>query len=77
MIVKREQDGKKRSKYGSDLLAGLSAFLKEYSGGKGYSVATLKNARQFYLVYSKSIRQTLISVLKTANRQITPSHRSN
>jgi predicted nuclease of restriction endonuclease-like (RecB) superfamily len=70
MIVEREQGGKERSKYGSGLLAELSAFLKEYFGGKGYSVATLKNARQFYLVYSKSIRQTMFSELTDGeNRQ--------
>lgn len=70
MIVEREQGGKERSKYGSNLLAGLSAFLRDYFGGKGYSVATLKNARQFYIVYSKSIRQTMFSELTDGeNRQ--------
>jgi hypothetical protein len=65
MTVEHEQGGKERSKYGSGLLPDLSAFLRNYFGGKGYSVATLKNARQFYLVYSKSIRQTMFSELAT------------
>lgn len=52
MIVEEEQRGKERAAYGAQLLKELSAYLtKNY--GKGFSVANLKNIRQFYKVYSK------------------------
>ena len=50
MIVEEEQRGKERAAYGAQLLKELSAYLtKNY--GKGFSVANLKNIRQFYKVY--------------------------
>ena len=55
MIVEREQRGQKRAQYGARLIKGLSAHLTEQLG-KGYSVPTLKNIRQFYLVYSPTIK---------------------
>ena len=55
MIVEREQQGQKRAKYGAKLIIGLSVYLTEQIG-KGYSVPTLKNIRQFYLVYSPTIK---------------------
>jgi predicted nuclease of restriction endonuclease-like (RecB) superfamily len=58
MIVEREQGGKARAEYGRGLLVELSAYLTECCG-KGFSLATLKNAKQFYNVYSPSIQQTL------------------
>ena len=52
-IVKEEQKGSTRAKYGKELLKNLSNELtKEY--GKGFSVDNLENMRRFYLVYSKS-----------------------
>ena len=55
MIVEREQQGKKRAQYGTKLIKGLSEYLtKTY--GKGFSVPTLKNIRQFYLIYSSSVK---------------------
>ena len=62
MIVEREQQGQKRAKYGASLIKGLSEYLTEQYG-KGFSIANLRNFRQFYQVYSSSIRQTVISEL--------------
>lgn len=59
-IVEQEQSGASRAAYGRRLLDELSAYLPKRCG-KGWSVANLKNARQFYQVYSPSIRQPLIS----------------
>ena len=55
MIVEREQQGQKRAQYGAKLIKGLSAHLTERLG-KGFSVPTLKNIRQFYHVYSPTIK---------------------
>jgi predicted nuclease of restriction endonuclease-like (RecB) superfamily len=60
LIVEQEQSGASRAAYGKKLLDELSAYLTERCG-KGWSVGNLKNARQFYQVYSYSIRQSLIS----------------
>ena len=72
MIVEEEQGGKARAEYGKNLLAGLSVYLKERVG-KGFSVSTLRNARQFYCVYSPSIQQALLGELennpKSQNQQ--------
>ena len=61
MIVEEEQRGEQRAAYGAQLLKELSAYLtKNY--GKGFSVANLKNVRQFYKVYSKDqIGETVFS----------------
>jgi translation initiation factor 2 alpha subunit (eIF-2alpha) len=60
-IVEEEQEGKKRAQYGKTILKILSHELtKEF--GKGFSVANLKNMRQFYIVFEK--RQTLSSEFK-------------
>lgn len=59
-IVEQEQSGASRAAYGRRLLDELSAYLPKRCG-RGWSVANLKNARQFYQVYSSSIRQPLIS----------------
>ena len=61
MIVEEEQRGEQRAAYGTQLLKELSAYLtKNY--GKGFSVANLKNVRQFYKVYSKDqIGETVFS----------------
>jgi len=57
MIVEREQKGQKRAQYGVKLIKGLSGYLTE-KYGKGYSISSLKNIRQFYLVYMPIIEQT-------------------
>jgi len=59
IIVEQEQSGSVRAIYGKKLLENLSEYLTERCG-KGWSVSNLKNARQFYLVYSPSIRKSLI-----------------
>lgn len=51
IIVEEEQRGEKRATYGKQLLKGLSDYLTQ-NFGKGFSVANLKNIRQFYKVYS-------------------------
>jgi hypothetical protein len=49
-IVEEEQLGKTRAGYGDYLILELSDRLtKEF--GKGFSKATLENARQFYVIY--------------------------
>ncbi|WP_243099250.1 MULTISPECIES: PDDEXK nuclease domain-containing protein [Clostridia] len=49
-IVEQEQQGKTKAKYGSYLLKNLSKeLLDEF--GTGFSVANLKNCRQFYLTF--------------------------
>lgn len=49
-IVEQEQQGETKSKYGSYLLKNLSKeLLDEF--GTGFSVANLRNCRQFYLVF--------------------------
>ena len=60
LIVEQEQSGANRAAYGKKLLDELSAYLTERCG-KGWSVGNLRNARQFYQVYSPSIQQSLIS----------------
>jgi len=60
-IVQEEQRGKSRADYGKNLLKNLSDELtKEF--GKGFSVANLKNMRQFYLTFEN--RQTVSSEFK-------------
>jgi len=57
-IVEEEQQGKSRATYGKEILENISNELtKEFS--RGFSVANLKNMRQFYLTFSK--RQTVSS----------------
>jgi hypothetical protein len=60
LIVEQEQSGANRAAYGKKLLDELSAYLTERCG-KGWSIGNLRNARQFYQVYSSSIHQSLIS----------------
>ena len=60
-IVEEEQDGEQRAKYGKAIIKNLSDELtKEF--GKGFSVANIKNMRQFYLAFEKS--QTVSSQFK-------------
>lgn len=50
-IVEQEQHGKTRANYGEHLIVNLSRYLTDCFG-KGFSVATLRNIRQFYLIFS-------------------------
>ncbi len=54
-IVEEEQQGQKRAEYGSLLLTELS---KRLTGkyGRGFSISTLRDIRQFYLVYSSNMQ---------------------
>lgn len=49
-IVEQLQGGDERAEYGKQILEGLSARLTQLFGS-GFSIANLKNFRQFYLVY--------------------------
>ncbi len=49
-IVEEEQHGKNRAKYGQELIKNLSIELSS-EFGRGFSVANLKNFRQFYLTF--------------------------
>ncbi len=52
LIVEDEQGGEGRAEYGKGLLEELSKRLT-IEFGKGYSVQTLRNIRQFYATFSK------------------------
>lgn len=63
-IVEEEQKGKSRAEYGAELLKYLSVHLiKDF--GKGFAPATLRNIRQFYLVYKDRICSEARSKSKT------------
>ena len=47
-----EQGGNEKSEYGSGLLKELSKQMTQ-DFGKGFTVANLKNMRQFYLTFAK------------------------
>jgi predicted nuclease of restriction endonuclease-like (RecB) superfamily len=49
-IVEEEQQGQKRADYGTYLMKELAMRLSE-EFGKGFSIANLKNFRQFYLTF--------------------------
>lgn len=58
-IVEEEQNGQNRAAYGRQIIEELSASLTRLYG-RGYSVANLKQMRQFYQVYSQDqIGQTV------------------
>lgn len=62
-IVEEEQGGEEKARYGRKLIEGLSMQLTA-EFGKGFSVANLRNMRQFYLSCpEKGIRYTLSSEL--------------
>ena len=50
-IVEEEQNGKERAEYGKEILQNLSKELTE-EFEKGYSYRTLREIRQFYLMFS-------------------------
>lgn len=52
LIVESEQKGQERAEYGKAVLKELSQRLtREF--GKGYSIQSLRNMRQFYMTFSK------------------------
>jgi len=52
-IIKEEQSGEERAEYGAFLINQVSEKLsKEF--GKGFSVANVKNFRQFYLIFPEN-----------------------
>ena len=53
-IVEEEQQGNTRAEYGKQVLKELSVRLTERFGD-GWSYPTMKNIRQFYLIYSKRL----------------------
>lgn len=55
-IVEAEQGGKTRAGYGERLMENLSARLTERFG-KGFSVANLRNFREFYLAYPDRLEE--------------------
>ena len=56
-IVEEEQAGKSKAEYGTQLIKNLSKKLgNEF--GKGFSVANLKNFRQFYLTFQNDEKAT-------------------
>ena len=53
LIIENLQEGKKRAKYGDNILKQLSDDLTKHFG-RGYSVQNLERMRNFFTVYSKS-----------------------
>ena len=58
LIVEEEQHGNVRAEYGKETLKNLSIKLTA-NYGKGFSQRNLEQMRQFYLVYSTQIPQTV------------------
>ena len=66
-IIEDEQGGKVRAEYGKGVLKRVSERLTERLG-KGWSVDTLENARNFYNIYAKSepvVRKSDVSIKKS------------
>lgn len=74
-IVEEEQKGKERAKYGQQLLKRLSELLTERYG-TGWSYASLKNIRQFYVVFSKRLTSGYPIQTKKANQRLAYSKAS-
>ena len=52
-VIVEKQGGNNKAEYGTALIKNLSKKMtKEF--GKGFTVANLKNMRQFYLIFQKS-----------------------
>lgn len=52
-LIVEEQSGDERAECGAGLIKGLSVQMTQ-DFGKGFTVANLKNLRQFYLTFPKS-----------------------
>ncbi len=63
-IVEEEQGGQAKAAYGEGLLKALSKSLSA-EFGKGFSLANLKNFKQFYLVYRDSEKSYALRSLLT------------
>ena len=75
-IVEEIQKGETRAAYGEQILADLSAKLQTRYG-RGYSVANLKNFRQFYRVYQdRQIRYPAGSELTSTGKGYLPGSES-
>lgn len=72
-IVEQEQGGKERAEYGKQVIKKLSKVLTT-EFGKGFSVRSLEQMRQFYLVYSKP--QTLSAVSKNKSQSMSAKSES-
>jgi len=68
MIFEQEQEGKTRAEYGQGLIRKLANYLTE-KFGHGFSLSTLKNARQFYQIYTPTIQQLSSADLETGKSQ--------
>lgn len=68
-IVEEEQNGKERAEYGTALVKNLSVALTE-EFGKGFSERTLREIRQFYLMFPDLISQSLIDQSNTEDVSI-------
>ena len=69
-IVEEEQGGEAKAAYGESLLEELSKSLTS-EFGRGFSLANLRNFRQFYLTYpEKGIRYTLCSELSWSHNRL-------
>jgi hypothetical protein len=68
MIIEREQNGKARAEYGRGLMRELAEFLT-FRFRRGFSLSTLKNAKQFYKVYAPSIQQPLTVEFRNGKSQ--------
>lgn len=76
-IIEDEQGGKVRAEYGKGVLKRVSERLTERLG-KGWSVDTLENARNFYNIYAKSepvVRKFDVSIdkIQTTSLEISSS----
>ena len=69
-IVEEEQKGCKRVQYGQALIKNLSIAL-QHDFGKGFSVANLKNFRQFHITFSNDEKSyTLCSQLNWSHLRL-------
>ena len=60
-IVEEEQQGEKRAGYGQQILKELSGKLTK-KFGKGWGMENLRLIRNFYLVYSNKIQNTVLEI---------------
>lgn len=66
-IVNYEQNGETRAEYGKAVLKELSKRLTDRLG-EGWSYSTLKNIRQFYIVFSKGLTNGCPKQIQKANQ---------
>lgn len=66
MIAEDEQNGEKRAEYGKNVLKDLSVYLTS-KFGRGFSDTNLRQMRNFYILYSEQIQQTLSAEFKIEN----------